>query len=445
MRKAVVTYRREFIALVLLFGAGALIGGFILKNQRLRFPLVEEAPFQLKAEFSDAQAVVPGQGQTVRVAGMRVGDIGKVELDNGKAVVTLDLDPEFDDLVHTDAGALLRPRTGLKDMFVELDPGSKKAPLMKKGGVITVENTAPDIDADEILSALDSDTRAYLKLLITGVGKGLKGRSNDLREVFRRLQPLHRDLARLNGAIAERRENLARLVHNYGETITTLAKRDKELTSLVRDSRTAFGAIASEDEGVSEAVRRLPSTLARVEGALRNIDVVGQEAKPTFDALRPVVRELERANAAVEPFAREAEPIVRERIRPFVRSARPIVRDLLPAARNLEKASPDLRESFYELNRFFNMAAYNPGGREGLSGDASKDRVRDEGYLFWLAWTAHNSNSIFSTSDAQGPFRRAIVLATCDTYQALATAEPATELITGIGNLLSDTRLCPPS
>ena len=44
--------------------------------------------YQVKAEFSTAQAVVPGQGQTVDIAGVQVGDIGKVELKNGVAVVS---------------------------------------------------------------------------------------------------------------------------------------------------------------------------------------------------------------------------------------------------------------------------------------------------------------------------------------------------------------------
>ena len=63
------------------------------------------------------------------------------------------------------------------------------------------------MDPDEILSALDRDTRDYLKLLINGVGKGLEGRGGDLREVFRRLGPLHRDMRRLNerGGQAPRR------------------------------------------------------------------------------------------------------------------------------------------------------------------------------------------------------------------------------------------------
>ena len=179
----------------------------------MRFPFIEEKPFTLQAAFSTAQAVTPGQGQTVRMAGVRIGDISKVKLDNGRAIVTMDLDPQYDDLVHTDATALLRPKTGLKDMFIELDPGSSAAPLAKRNWTLPVQNTLPDINPDEILAALDSDTRDYLKLLVNGAGKGLDRRGADLQEVFSRFEPTYRDIARVTSSVSQRRANLRRLVN----------------------------------------------------------------------------------------------------------------------------------------------------------------------------------------------------------------------------------------
>ena len=148
----------DFAAIMVLFIIAVGVGGYILAHQRVRFPFIQEKPFELKAAFSTAQAVTPGQGQTVRMAGVRLGDISKVKLDNGRAIVTMDLDPEYDDLVHTDATALLRPKTGLKDMFIEIDPGSNSAPLAKEGWTLPVQNTLPDINPDEVFSALDADT-----------------------------------------------------------------------------------------------------------------------------------------------------------------------------------------------------------------------------------------------------------------------------------------------
>jgi phospholipid/cholesterol/gamma-HCH transport system substrate-binding protein len=445
MMLAIRKHVRDFIAIAVLAAIGLGSAWYILNEQRLRIPGLEEQAFILKAEFSDAQGVMPGQGQTIRVAGMRIGDIGKVDLEDGRAIVTMEIDQKFKDVVHTDATALLRPRTGLKDMFVELDPGSKSAPVMKEHDVIPVENTAPDVDADEVLSGLDTDTRAYLQLLINGVGKGLKGRGNDLREVLARLGPLHRDLARVNSAFASRRKELARLIHNYGSSVTELATRDRELSTLVEAQSQALERWASEDVNVSNAVRLLPGTLRTLQSALVRVDELGQAIPPGLNALRPAVRQLHLTNLQVRPFAREAAPILRDQIRPFVRAARPYIRNLRPAARDLADASPDVREAFLEINRFFNIAAYNPKGKEPLPDDFQAAHERDEGLLFWLAWVAHNTNSLFSTGDASGPFRRISATASCSTFQGLVNLEPASGALLNLNQLLGDQELCPSS
>ena len=79
----------RLIPLIVLAVIGIAVGTYILANQRLRFPVVEEQPVRMKVELPTAQAVTPGQGQFVRVAGVRIGVIGKVELEQGHAVVTL--------------------------------------------------------------------------------------------------------------------------------------------------------------------------------------------------------------------------------------------------------------------------------------------------------------------------------------------------------------------
>ena len=100
----------------------------ILSQQRATFPewlpFLGEDKFQLKAEFTTSQAVTPGQGQSVQIAGIRVGGISNVELVEGRAVVTMDIDPEYGELIREDATFLLRPRTGLQDMTIEIDTGA---------------------------------------------------------------------------------------------------------------------------------------------------------------------------------------------------------------------------------------------------------------------------------------------------------------------------------
>src|SRR3712207_4868042 len=211
---------------------------------------------------------------------MRVGDIGEVRLKEGRALVRLDLDAEYHDLVHRDATVLLRPRTSLKDMFVALDPGSPSEPLLEEGETIPIHASAPDVNPDEILSVLDADTRDYLKLLINGAGKGLEGRGGDLREVFTRLGPLHRDLAELNEVVATRKRNLRRLIHNYGSTMQRLGREDRAPADLFQNNSEVFSRLAREKANISTAISRLPSTLEQAESTLLRVDELGDTAGP---------------------------------------------------------------------------------------------------------------------------------------------------------------------
>ncbi|MFL5839682.1 MAG: MlaD family protein [Thermoleophilaceae bacterium] len=440
MRTAIRKHLGDFIALTMLFTVALGAAGYMLAHQRLRFPLIQDKPMQLKADFTDAQAVIPGQGQTVRVAGVKIGDIGKVDLNGGHAVVTLEIDKKYDNLIHQDATALLRPKTGLKDMFIEVEPGTDKSPAMKAGQHIPITNTAPDIDPDEFLSALDRDTRDYLQLLINGAGKGLSGNGNDLRDVFKRFEPLHRDLARVSEAVAERRHNMKRLIHNYASLVDELSNKDQDLRTLVTASNAVFKQFAAEDQGIATTVGRLPGALNQTATTLQKVDTLAGEMKPTFTALSPVFKQIDKTNHAVLPFVKEARPEIQNQIRPFVRTARPYVRDLKPASENLSTAQPDLSSAFKELNRFFNMLAYNPGGAEKLK--SATDTSRDEGYQFWLAWVAHATDSMFSTSDASGPLRRAITTIDCNTLRS-AVGATALEPILGLTDIFNDPGLCP--
>ena len=408
MKLAIRKHWVDFLAIAGLALLGLAVAVYILSQQDLRFPLVEASPKHIEIELANAQAVQPGQGQTVRVAGVEVGRIGSVKVEDGAAVVGLEIKPEYKGLIREDASALLRPKTALKDMFVEVDPGHGK--VVPEGGRITVANSLPDINPDEIYSALDADTRPYLKLLVAGAGKGLKNRGDDLREVLRRFEPIHRDLARVTRATAERRHELKHLIHDYGLLMTEVGSHPEDLRRLVTASHSVFDALANEDTQISESVARLPGSLRASERALADVRRFAPVLRSSLESLRPAVRELPETNAAVTPFLRQTEPVIRTQIRPFVRAARPWTNDLRLAARDTAKATPDLSSSFGELNRFFNMGAFNPGGAEGLDGKSiSQQRQRQEGYLYWLAWAAQNGNSLFSTADGQGPWRRVTI------------------------------------
>ncbi len=434
MKRSIREGSRPFTAILVLSIIAALVGGYILNQQRFRFPW-EAKPFVLKAEFSTAQAVTPGQGQTVRVSGVRIGDISEVQLKEGRAIVSMDVDRKYKDLTHTDAKALLRPKTGLKDMFIELDPGSKSEPVAKENWVIPAANTLPDVNPDEILSSLDADTRDYLSLLVSGAGEGLQNRGSSLQEVFRRFEPTHKDLARVTEKVALRRKNLRRLIHSLDELNGELAGKSKQVSEVVSASSDVFGAFASEQANISRTVSDLPGTLRETTQTLGKVQTLADVLGPAVTRLRPAVRRIDAANKALIPLAKQGTPQLREQIRPFVRATRPLVRQLRPAADDLADATPKLTSSFVVLNHLFNYLGHNPGGAQGpdVSG-------RDEGYLFWIAWLQHNGASVFSGSDANGTFRPITLAGTCGTLKQTADTSPVLGMV--LSPALLDPSVC---
>jgi phospholipid/cholesterol/gamma-HCH transport system substrate-binding protein len=432
MKRAIKNHSGDFAAILGLLVLSIVVAGYILQHERLRFPFIQSSPVKFNAEFSTAQAVTPGQGQSVRVSGVQIGAIGQVTLKNGMAVVEMDIDQKYQHIMHTDATALLRPRTGLKDMFIELSPGTKNAPTAKPGWTIPVSNTLPDVNLDEVFASLDADTRSYLDLLVNGAGQGLKGQGgNQLAQVLQRFEPTHRDLARLNKAVAVRGTNLRRLVNSLQRLNTALAAKQGQLVSLVDQSSTVFRALASEDANISRSVADLPATLTQATTTLGKVTTFANVLAPAATNLLPAATHLTAANHALAALARPSTPIIKNQIRPFVVAARPLVRNLKPASVNLAAATPNLTKVFVVLNHFVNMVGYNPGNVE-------------HGYLWWLAWLDHNARTLFSIQDANGDFRPLFLQASCATLAQLASFQGGlAETVLNLTPILTSLKLCP--
>jgi phospholipid/cholesterol/gamma-HCH transport system substrate-binding protein len=438
VRKAIRNHLRDFLAGLFLFVLALAVAGYILSNQRFYLPawvpVVGTDFYDLEAELSTAQAVVPGQGQTVNVAGVKVGEVGRVELEDGRAVVQMRLRQEHSQ-VYRDATILLRPKTGLKDMYLSLDPGTPESGRLPEGGRVRVGNTLPDVNLDEVLAGLDADTRAYLQVLLNAGGQALgdEEASADLRETFKRFEPTARSGKRVTLALAERRRNLRRVIHNFQELATELGSKDEQLAAFVDSANANFEALAAEEDSIRESLRLLPGTLGQTETTLRKASTLATELGPALQRLRPAARALGPSLRQMRPFLRETTPIVEDELRPFARDVRPTVRQLRAAAKDLAVVTPRLTRTFKVLNAFLNTLAYNPPGDE-------------EGYLFWSAWTAHAGATIFTLQDAHGPIRRGLVLISCPAFSVLdqvTSANPQLSTLIQLLNAPRQSEVCP--
>jgi phospholipid/cholesterol/gamma-HCH transport system substrate-binding protein len=340
VKTAIRKHVKDFIAVIALFLISGAVASVILSNQRLTLPswvpAIGKDFFELDAEMTTAQAVTPGQGQTVTIAGVEVGEISKVTLDDGKGIVSMRLENRYS-RVYRDAFALLRPKTGLKDMVVELTPGTPEAGRLKEGDRISVSQTAPDVNLDEILAQLDSDSRDYLRLLLNGAAEGLDGNGRNLANAIRRFEPLARDSRKVFEGLEDRRENIKRVIHNLSLLMEELGASDDQLASFVQSQNAVFKSFADQDAALRDALGELPGALGETNTALAKGEDLANELGPTLQALRPGARALGPTLTELRPFLRDSLPIIRDELRPFTRGDAggqgPAARDARPRRR----------------------------------------------------------------------------------------------------------------
>jgi phospholipid/cholesterol/gamma-HCH transport system substrate-binding protein len=432
VKRAILIHRRDFAAIIALVIAAIAVVGYILEHQP-SFTL-GKSYYTVRAQFANATAVTAGQGQSVDVAGVQVGQVGGVSLQGGRAVVTMNIYKKYQP-IYSNATVLLRPRTPLKDMYLSLDPGSKSAGAVPNNGMLPVANTQPTIDVDQILASLDSDTRNYLLLLLAG-GAQLFHNGNatgaapspqavaSLRGTFQRFAPLNRDTVTFTKLLKTRTQDIRHSIHNLQEVTQALGSVEGTLTSLIKSSNTNFAAISSQDANLEQGLSLFPGTLQQATTTLGKVQSFANASTPALTKLLPFAHALGPALAAARPLFQDTTSVIRDQLRPYSVAVQPLAKILAPAAAKLNAATPPLTRSVKVLNALFNTLAYQPHG--------------EQGYLFWGSWLSHIANSLTSLQDAQGAVVRSLFMGTCGELNlfevGLANSNPALKPILALLN-----------
>jgi len=396
-------HRTDTIAILALAFVGIVMMLGIFTQQKASLPawlpFVGEEFEHISAEFTTAQAVTPGQGQAVDVAGIQIGKVASVNLEDGHAVVGMEIEPKYMKLIHPDAQFLLRPKTGLNDMVVEVEPGSG-AGQVEDGHRFGLNQTEPNVQLDQFLDSLDADTRQYIQLLVAGGAQGIGGRGKQLGNALRRFEPFVEYTAKLNKALAGRRTELAKVIHDFGELTTALGKHDSQIRNFVTASDKGLGNFANQQQAIEEALEQFPATLKAAKAGLASSNEFSKVALPTLTKLIPQAQASTPAFKATEKLFRETTEPIKTGIRPFTKEIRPVLEQANKGSEPLEKTVRNFGNSLGGLNAFFNQLAYKPKGKQ-------------QSYLFYLPWVNHDFNSAFSLEDGSGALLRSQVLISC--------------------------------
>jgi phospholipid/cholesterol/gamma-HCH transport system substrate-binding protein len=426
VREQIERYRTAFIAVITMVVIAVAVGGYILAHENLHLPgwvpVLGHEYYDLKAEFQTAQAVTPGQGQAVTIAGAKVGEVASVELRNGIAVVSMKVTPKYARF-YKNATLLLRPKTQLQDITIEVNPGTPAAGKLKSGEALPLAQTAPNVNFDEFLSGLDAETRAYLQELLAGAGEGFNKNGRAFAATLKRFEPAARYGQEIQRELSKRSANISRSIHNFQLIMEALGTRDKQIAQLVDSSNAVFQVFAKEDANFQQTLHLLPGALGKTGKALGKLGTASDQIGPALHKLDPFAKSLGPAQHATKRLAIKTAPIIKNEIRPFAREILPTVRELGPSTQALTESFPKLASSFSVINEFFNELAFNP----------SKSKP---GFDFFLAWANHNLNSVVSNADGNGTVGRSLLYFNCNLLGILSGVAQVNENVAVLIGLL---------
>ena len=289
--------------------------------------------------------------------------------------------------IYRDATVLLRPRTPLKDMYLALDPGTKRAGAVPDGGMLSAARDQPrpststrsclarrrhpQLPAAAALRRRPGVPRPAAAAA-SGPGPGAAPSQaavdslSGIVQALRAAEPRH---PRRSPRCSPRATpNMRTAIHNLQLVATALGGVDGQLASLIDASNTNFSAISSQDANLEQALTLLPGTLTQTDTDPGQGAGVRRSARPGAGKLVPFAHALgpgaEGLPAAV-PRHHAGDPRTS-----CGRSRSPCSRwpaSLRPAATKLARGHAAAHALGAVLNTLFNTLAYQPEGkRAGL-------------------------------------------------------------------------------
>jgi phospholipid/cholesterol/gamma-HCH transport system substrate-binding protein len=249
---------------------------------------------------------------------------------------------------------------------------------------------------------------------VTELDNGTSGRAQDLKQLLQNLGPTSAQFRQIGDLLATRRHELAAIVHNLGVLTQATSAKDAQLQTVIRAGDQAVSALASQDVALRTSIGRLPGTLQTTRTTLTDVAHLANALGPTATSLIPTARRLPATLKDTQTVFQGAALLPLNKIPAFVDAVLPLAQQLPTVSTNLQQETPSLLSSFKVLGAVTNELAFVPGNG-------------NRGFLYWLAWFAHNADSFLSTQDANGGGWRGLLSLSCSDLHggSLATLLPA--------------------
>jgi phospholipid/cholesterol/gamma-HCH transport system substrate-binding protein len=336
--------------------AGLLLIGFVVLVSYFGFS--KDIPFthgfRVKVVVPSANSI--RKNSPVRIAGVNVGKVKSIKAysKGGKTTTAAVVELEIQKVglpIHKDATIRIRPRIFLEgNFFVDLSPGTPSAPIMKSGGTIPITNVSDPTQLDQVLTALQTDTRKNLQVVLDQLGTALNGKpdlldnldadpstkgqtaAESFNDTYNYSPTALRDTSIVNEAsLGTQPHDLSKLVASFGKVAGALDRNESSLEDLITNFNTTTGAFAAESGNLKDTIRLLDPTLRTTNRALTSLNNAFPPTRAFAREILPGVRATPATIAASFPWIRQVRALLSQN------ELRGLSEDLRPTTANLAR------------------------------------------------------------------------------------------------------------
>jgi phospholipid/cholesterol/gamma-HCH transport system substrate-binding protein len=247
------------------------------------------------AVFADASRLE--SGDSVRIAGIRVGTVQDVSLDADRKVL-VKFDTDRNTKLTTGTKVAIRYLNLVGDRYLELIDTPGAAKILPAGAEIPVERTAPALDLDLLLGGLKPVIQGLnpqdVNALTTSLVQILQGQGGTLESLFSKTSSFSNSLADNNQVIEQ-------LIGDLRDVLDTLSKDGEEFSGAIDRLDQLIEGLSADRDPIGTAIESLDN------GTTSLADLLGRAREPlagTVDSLHRLApqlnTDLERLDATIQ-------------------------------------------------------------------------------------------------------------------------------------------------
>lgn len=267
---------------------------------------------EYKLIFQNAGQLV--KGDDVQIGGRRIGGVKDILLtDDNQAEVVVSVEAPYAPLHEgTTATIRLTSLSGVANRYIALAPGPNNAPKIPDGGRLGVEQTTSVVDLDQLFNTLDPRTRKGLQEYFQGSAAQYEGQGENVNQSAEYFNPFLSTTDQLVKELALDQGTLERALVAGASVTSAVAQRAPQLTSLVTNLNGVMGAIAAQNDSLSQALAVLPDTLRQGNSTLVDLRSTLDSLDPLLAASRPAAAVLPRFFSQLRPLLDESTPVFQD-------------------------------------------------------------------------------------------------------------------------------------